>query len=690
GFSGDLIGKQWSQSLLHSLSTSELLSMFNFDGGNAPILMFDSKDNSTASTFTTTDTIATLTEKFNDLKITYHNPTATGPTIATGATKDEKIKEWRSSIIQINLENTTKFSLNNKVDKGAYVKYINAVGDNKLKKFGIDDLISLFAPDISKSDIFNNKDVIVGGKTFTSEHWVQPSDTSKYFENNVTPGEKQATFIYVYKRLTSGLQDFSISGSSGFKDIVNKFRNNATHSHWATTSSFIKTVFTDIDSVINMSDTELVEYYKNRLNSKIPALGFDSFEPKTLAALSKFNTFMNLSKANPTAEDLMAYLPGNLESESDLYKWLKKPDALLMSDMQSIFSDYTFQLSEVLTRDWVQMTYAPAGRPATGSVFNYGSKFGVMDEKTAGVELYLNPKFVYEKHKLEYTAIEDVQNYFSVVKVTFEMLQKGFSDKNSGVQGINYFANKIDAFIKVATEVKSSSNGMYKDRWLRDLTSATATSGTSREQSWVIYDDNGVPVQDPNIRITGFDGTTLITDRAKAYWTYLMKSYGVGDRSVAAMWRVPGKDALTMWGFVKKDIGKKIKYIKATSADGSVKYIEVQTKVDNLFYLTHQGDLTSKHTISDDGYMSWSLKNFLTAGTWTDSMLSDGSWKLEFVDKEHKGVLDTSGSNKGKNAFTMGKRNIITESGKPVAFAPVHLERNNKDEPVMVVASQFA
>ena len=34
-----------------------------------------------------------------------------------------------------------------------------------------------------------------------------------------------------------------------------------------------------------------------------------------------------------------------------------------------------------------------------------------MDEKTAGVELYLNPQFVYDKHKDEYVALEDVNDY---------------------------------------------------------------------------------------------------------------------------------------------------------------------------------------------------------------------------------------------------------------------------------------
>ena len=691
GFNGAQTGKKWSQSLLHSLYTSDLTSMFNIVGGETPLLMFDNAGVSTASIFSTTDTPTILEQRFNSLKTKYPSSNTKKPTIATGATETEKIKQWQTQIEFINIENTTQFSLNNKVNQGSYTKYINAVSDGKLKKFGIHELISLFAPNVKTSNLFNNKDVNVNGNTFSSEHWVQPIDLDKYFQNGASTEEKQATFMYVYKRLTSGLEDFEITDAMDFKNIINKLKNTATNTHWATNSSFVTTLFTKMGSIIGMKDSELIEYYNKRLSSGISGLGITGFRPKTLAALSRFNTFANFTKAVPTAADLISYNAGNTEKETDLYKWLEKPDALLMSEMQSIFSDYTFQLPEVLTRDWVQMTYAPAGRTTTGSVFNYGSRFGKMDEKTSGIELYLNPKFIYDKNPSEYTAIENAFDYFSVVNIVFNALKQFYNpNDDSVINNLNYFATKIDAFDAVAIKVKSSSNGMYKDRWLRDMTSPDAKTG--RKPSWVIYDDNGDPVIDPNIRITGFDGTTAITDRAQAYWTYLMKSYGVGDRSVAAMWRVPGKDALTMWGFVKKDVGEKIKYIKATSADGTVKYIEVQTKVDNLFYLTHQGstDPKDKHTISDDGYMSWSLKSFLTAGTWTDSILSDGSWKLEFVDKDHKGVLDTLGPNAGKNAFTMGKRKMITEAGKPVAFAPIHLEKNNKDETVIVVTSQFA
>ena len=79
------------------------------------------------------------------------------------------------------------------------------------------------------------------------------------------------------------------------------------------------------------------------------------------------------------------------DTSSALYKWLDYPRNGEVGQLTATFSDYTYQFSEVLTRDWVQMTYAQERYEEGQGAFRYQSDIAPVDEMNTGIDRYLDP-----------------------------------------------------------------------------------------------------------------------------------------------------------------------------------------------------------------------------------------------------------------------------------------------------------
>lgn len=202
-------------------------------------------------------------------------------------------------------------------------------------------------------------------------------------------------------------------------------------------------------------------------------------------------------------------------------------------------------------------------------------------------------------------------------------------------------------------QVRKQNNGFFKDRWLR------------KELGWELYDKNGNSVVDENIRILDFE-KKAVTDRARAFWIYLLKSKGVGDRNVTGIWRNKEKDAVALWGFERKEIIAKLAYLEFEDAiTGKKSYIKVNTKnTNNLFYYKKQARRETKWTIEDEGYSSW-VSEYAVMANYQNALLKPGNqYFVRMVDKDKKLL---------KN-LTTGSKKTLAENGKTYDQAPITMK----------------
>lgn len=209
--------------------------------------------------------------------------------------------------------------------------------------------------------------------------------------------------------------------------------------------------------------------------------------------------------------------------------------------------------------------------------------------------------------------------------------------------------------------VRRQNNGFFKDRWLR------------KELGWELYDESGSSVTDNNINIVDLDKKP-VTDRARAFWIYLLKSKGVGDRNLTGIWRNKAKDAVALWGYDKLDIINKAKYLTfEDTITGEKHHLKINTEnTNNLFYYKKQAIESSKHTLADEGYGSW-ISDYTVMADYTNAFLRPGhEYVMSLSDKDHKFI---------KN-ITTGKKKTVAENGKTYNQAPiktVQKTRKNKE-----------
>lgn len=409
--------------------------------------------------------------------------------------------------------------------------------------------------------------------------------------------------------------------------------------------------------------------------------------------------------------------------------------------LNEIFGDYVFNIAEVLTRDYVQTVFIPSQKELDNlpnyisglSDFNTGNEYVFSGDNTkqwnerlipvnnflsTSNTIALNALFatndyekiqnvlanqalsVYRKNQQLFddyaTKPEELENNFAKVKESFlsdtNFLSLSKTHDNDVLNNLNSYSfltrlsAKANAYIG---KTRLTNNGFFKDRWLRKII------------DWQIYDDNREPIKDNHLNILELDDKTKVTDRARAMWLYMLRSKGIGDRTLAQIYRNKEKDSILMYGFIKKEYKDKVKKIAIKNKNnGNIEYIDVHTNnTNNLFYLKRQSDINSKWTLEDEGYVSWTtdyaiLSNFTNQLIGYDSVNAKGSeFEIYFVDENLKEVMDLSDPNHPKSLMNLGSRKYVAENGKSYAISPVYARNENtkeKNRTIIRISNQFS
>ncbi len=345
------------------------------------------------------------------------------------------------------------------------------------------------------------------------------------------------------------------------------------------------------------------------------------------------------------------------------------------NDIDKIFSDYTMLLPEVLTRDLVQITYRPdthalmPGLSSKISEANTGFDFyvsGSYNKKWTRFRkvFYGNPISRYSQQFNHEYGRGSLNTYRSIKSILdggdTAPIKLSDSEKESLLNVASplfgkYCFTSYDESPKARKTYLGDSlkktNGYFLDRFIR------------KEMNWSLYEDNGN--QKP------YNGTMKdlnnkpVSGSADAFWYYLLKSKGIGDRTLSGLWRSKERDAVFLYGYVKKELGNKIKYLSLkNNKTGLVQYIPVNIKQDNLHYYTAKNP-TSIKTLNDEGFVSWS-SDFFSTGSYRNAVANPGDFTVAFVNSNKEYIVD---------GLTLGSRKLITENGKTLAESPTKIEK---------------
>ncbi|QGZ97497.1 PDxFFG protein [Mycoplasma sp. NEAQ87857] len=189
-----------------------------------------------------------------------------------------------------------------------------------------------------------------------------------------------------------------------------------------------------------------------------------------------------------------------------------------------------------------------------------------------------------------------------------------------------------------------------------------------------LYDDNRNPVIIPEDerRLTSFDGKTLVDNQPEAFFVSQLLNYGVGNRTISGINRNKDYDAVTLYGFASLDLLKQAKFLKFTNINNpkDIAYLPIHSKnTNNIFYLTRQGDGTTKKYLSEYGYGSW-ISDYAYMSKYRDKLLDpQQQYYVEFADKDKKVVGN----------FTLGSEDVIGENGKLASQAPIKIYAEKKN-----------
>ncbi|EEH01978.1 conserved hypothetical protein [Ureaplasma urealyticum serovar 2 str. ATCC 27814] len=410
--------------------------------------------------------------------------------------------------------------------------------------------------------------------------------------------------------------------------------------------------------------------------------------------------------------------------------------------LNEIFGDYVFNIAEVLTRDYVQTVFVPSQQELDNlpnylsglSDFNTGNEYVFSGDNTKQWNERLIPvnnflsadsntiasNVVFatnDYEKIQSVLANQASNVYKKNQQLFdnyatkpEDLEENFAKvKNSLLSDNNFLTLSKTHDNDILNDLKSYSsltrlsadansyigktrltnNGFFKDRWLRKII------------DWQIYDDNRESVKDDHLNILELDNKTKVKDRARAMWLYMLRSKGIGDRTLAQIYRNKEKDSILMYGFIKKEYKDKVKKIAIKNKNnGHISYIDVHTNnTNNLFYLKRQSDISSKWTLEDEGYVSWTtdyaiLSNFTNQLIGYDSVNAKGSeFELYFVDENLKEVMDLSDPSKPKSLMNLGSRKYVAENGKSYSISPVYARNENtptQNRTIIRISNQFS
>ncbi|VEU59207.1 PDxFFG protein [Mesomycoplasma neurolyticum] len=397
------------------------------------------------------------------------------------------------------------------------------------------------------------------------------------------------------------------------------------------------------------------------------------------------------------------------------------------------FSDYVYNIAETLTRDFVQITYK-----ASANEFDKLSTFitGINEEGTSldyvvdAVSLKsINDKFIdlekFDNYIVNGMKAQKADEY--IKKISPEILQNSYLiDKNleitdslkKNLKRVDLSASEKEKINSELEEIINNIKKIYKKNNLIIKNNVDELYPVFLDEKWAqihngsqnrnkyfgkfitksngfvkdmlikekvdmhFYDKDLNEIHDDTIRLKDWDGNK-ITSRPKAFFVSQILNFGAGNRNISGIFRKKSNDAVALYGFMKNEDAKKIKYIKFY--DEFTKkpiYIKFNTeKTNNLFYLKKQSDLKSKVTLEDLGYTTW-ISDYVIMGKYRDGHLKPKhKYTIEFVDENYNLVTKA----------ILGDLEAVTENGKTSDQAPIQIfkDKNNNNATTIQINHQF-
>ncbi|MDZ7293355.1 PDxFFG protein [Mycoplasmopsis pulmonis] len=406
-----------------------------------------------------------------------------------------------------------------------------------------------------------------------------------------------------------------------------------------------------------------------------------------------------LNQINVLSDDLE-----RIRSYSSRWSYIEQASQFLHFDNSQIFENYSKKLDQILNL----LIKKDFKFDEKNSSLNYFELLDLHKEKTkklkdeatkavqtlrAKSDLKYIEKFILankeeQKYKINLSQAEkQLQKAVENLVLTLDELTKSFNLEAGNLFDKEYY-NEVTKVIfdnllentnqyvgNFLGQNNTTNNGFFKDRWEK------------KELGWELYDDKGIATKDEKLNITEFDGKTKITNRARAFWIYSLKSQGIGDKTVSGIWRDEKRDAITFWGFTDNATHEKIHYISLKRVDDPSEKIDIplnKQNTNNLFYFKKQASLDSKTTLKDEGFDSW-ITNFNILSTFSNSVLTalknkKIKYQIYFSDKD---------KNEVQGAFNLGKTQYLAENGKAYNQAPVYIEKGEDGKTYLVLQEQF-
>ena len=651
--------------------------------------------------------------------------------------KFQQVKDLINKIINKSNHNTIRGS--------EYISYlISKIGVTDKFKYEVD--VTKY---LKKIDYTLSEKKMIGKESFA--RWTRHDDTGQYyfsFDLNNSPE---------LKTLTDHIKNFTVGNMMPRSNMSNESGGLSA----SITKLEIYNEFTRKIEEITESDLKKMNFHiqlsfskKSQIIYLVAGKEFISWNKHNpLSSVTKLKiNFSRVGYSRPPIDAKEALLP---MKKNVLKKWLDSLSEGYASNINREFASYQYSFEEVLTRDWVQITkklQKTANFNYDSNLFPISGRFGfttflelsklfdaIYNKQTKKTYRdIINPftKYSSKKRNYDYTrefikimydnllnkenkeTKELAKAFVPRIKLTLyedvETYSRSLSFLNvesAETLGINIFLDEnskferfYSSFFKTTKDDKDSwtnseisNNGYFRDRWLRSsLASNQAEEGT--ENSWVLYDDRGVPIPYKG-SFKKIDGTP-VTTRPEAFWTFLLKSHGVGIRNISSIWLSPERDAVAMWGYMPKTYQNKIKYIQFKNVNNTnVIKIPIRFNVDNLFYYSKKPGGGRKTTLDDEGFVSWNI-DYTIMGTWVDAKLQNGNYEINFVDKNGKIVniiwnnkkISMTGngklvSNKGTKKIT---DHIITINWQDEIYASIIIKQNNQGKDIISIKNQFS
>lgn len=328
----------------------------------------------------------------------------------------------------------------------------------------------------------------------------------------------------------------------------------------------------------------------------------------------------------------------------------------------TIFSDYTYTFAELMTRDYMQIIYSHNNDYLKNTheflrLSTHSTSFSYFIDKTL-TDLYN----VHDASATNYFSTKIADNWFRLSnletmlppKMQLSNFQKIFYNKvKDPANGIKIIFSYHVIHNTIFGSNNYYNNGLEEDRQHRHAL------------GWNLYNEDG------SERYAGVNQFTIKGPRgqkpktwAEAYWFFLLKIKGINSfnvgRNISNFHRNLDDDKGYVWGYLdtqQKNFNQnKPKYLvfKNKETGKVLKQKIFYQPTHKLFYLKKQGDVNSRHTLADEGFVGWSTQKF-SFGNFLLEFLSQGDYEVYFAKQDFS---------KSSIKVSIGDKKFITENNK--------------------------